>query len=147
MRRAREERGGTDETHEMRATLSCEDGLPARDRRSTPLGYENFQGNSAGEVGQLGCRFGGFGPLGLKAESDGAALHFDSECSELRTQNGRDYCVRMSTQPHFLTACVQNSTFELREITAPRCERRLTLAQKIQFLVGPKIIRITAYFS
>ena len=43
-----------------RVTLSCEDGLPARDRRSTPLGLGNFQGNSAGKVGHQVSRYGRF---------------------------------------------------------------------------------------
>ena len=130
-----------------RVTLSCEDGLPARDRRSTPLGYENFQGNSAGEVGQFGRRFDRFDGVGIKAGIEDAASVCDRECSLLGTQSSHDCCAVSLTQPHFLTACVQNCAFELREITAQARAKSLTLAQKIQFLVGPKNFRITAYFS
>ena len=106
-----------------------------------------FQGNSAGKVGQLGRRFGGFGRFESLAAGVTSALHFEHKCSLLGTQSSHDCCAVSLTQPHISTACVQNCAFELREITAQARAKSLTLAQKIQFLLGPKNFRITAYFS
>ena len=98
-------------------------------------------------MGQFGRRFDRFDGVGIKAGIEDAASVCDRECSLLGTQSSHGCCAVSHLRPHFLTACAHNCTFELREITAQARAKSLTFAKKIQFLVGPKIIRITAYFS
>lgn len=145
--RKRERDEGRHGDQRPRVTLSCEDGLPARDRRSTPLGYENFQGNSAGKVGHQVSRYGRFDAFESLAAGVTSALHFDNKCSLLGTQSSHDCCALAHCRPHFPSACAQNSALKTPKITAHLRDSGLTLAQKIQFLLGPKNFRITAYFS